>query len=272
MKKFLCILLSTIFILVLFSGCGVSEQKQKAIDSFNSSIKTLKTKNAELDKLIKSSDKIIKENKKPYDEKTLTTFETMVSNAKVVKLNIPEMPNDENKINQLVEKINGIDYTNVINDIIIAKQNYQTSIKQLLQITKPQESFVIARLKKVKGIKGISAVTEENDPNGQLGKQGGYISQVYFSYNKIKQSEILGNSIIDKGTDCGGSIETYNNENDAKNRDSYLANFDGGMLSSGSHRVLGTMVVRTSSELTASQQKELENNIVNSLLEVKENK
>ena len=35
----------------------------------------------------------------------------------------------------------------------------------------------------------------------------------------------------------------------------YLAAFDGGIFASGSHTVVGTVLVRTSNELTASQQK-----------------
>ncbi len=52
-------------------------------------------------------------------------------------------------------------------------------------------------------------------------------------------------------------------------RDSYLASFDGaGMLNSGSHKVLGTIVIRTSTKLTATQQNEFTNNITNKLLEL----
>lgn len=39
------------------------------------------------------------------------------------------------------------------------------------------------------------------------------------------------------------------------NRDKFLASFDGSVLASGSHTVVGTILVRTSDELTASQQK-----------------
>jgi hypothetical protein len=41
------------------------------------------------------------------------------------------------------------------------------------------------------------------------------------------------------------------------------------MFSSGSHSVVGTVVIRTSDKLTASQQKEMEKNIYNSLIEIK---
>ena len=85
----------------------------------------------------------------------------------------------------------------------------------------------------------------------------------------IKQSEVYGNDIIEKGTKEGGAIEVYANEEDAKKREDYLAGFDGGILSSGSHKVVGTVLIRTSDDLTATQQKNLEEKIVKALSELK---
>ena len=44
-----------------------------------------------------------------------------------------------------------------------------------------------------------------------------------------------------------------------------MSAFDGGVLASGSHTVIGTVLVRTSNELTASQQKDLEAKIIAAL-------
>jgi hypothetical protein len=73
------------------------------------------------------------------------------------------------------------------------------------------------------------------------------------------------NSAIDCGTDGGGCHEIYANAGDAKKRDDYLASFDGTAFSSGSHKVLGTVVIRTSSKLKASEQQALETAIVAAL-------
>ena len=73
-----------------------------------------------------------------------------------------------------------------------------------------------------------------------------------------------------KGTDAGGSIEVYANVEDATTRNEYLASFDGGIFASGSHTVVGTVLVRTSDELTASQQQTLEANIIAALTEIVE--
>jgi len=110
----------------------------------------------------------------------------------------------------------------------------------------------------------IEVVTEDNDPNGQLGKQGGYTGQLYFKSSLV--TDETDESAIEAGTDGGGSIEVYANESDAIKRNEYLAGFDGTALSSGSHKVLGTLVIRTSDKLKASQQTILETNIINALL------
>jgi hypothetical protein len=118
----------------------------------------------------------------------------------------------------------------------------------------------------VAGITGISAATEENDSNGQLGKAGGYTAAVYFSHQNVDQSSVHGDTLIDKGTDAGGQIEVYSKPEDAEKRNNYLATFDGGVFSSGSHCVIGSVVVRTSDELTATQQRELEESVIAELI------
>lgn len=131
--------------------------------------------------------------------------------------------------------------------------------------TPPSEDYVISCLEQIDVIQEIAAVTEDNDPNGNLNKEGYYISQVYFSVSNLDQDEIDGNDLIDKGTDAGGSVEVYSTEEDAQNRDEYLASFDGTWFDSGSHICIGTVVVRTSTELKASEQDELEEKIVYAL-------
>ena len=132
-------------------------------------------------------------------------------------------------------------------------------------LTTPTEKYIIDGLKKVPGIIEIQAATEDNDPNGQMNKPKGYTAHVYFSYELVNQEEVYGDDLIDKGTDAGGSIEVYTTKEDAERRNDYLASFDGGTLASGSHKVIGTVVIRTSDELTASQQRLLESNIIASL-------
>lgn len=132
-------------------------------------------------------------------------------------------------------------------------------------VTAPSDEYVIESLQKVPGILEIKAITEDTDPMENLNKPGWYIGHVYFSYSLVNQSDVYGDNLLDKGTDAGGSIEIYKTKSDANKRNEYLSSFDGSILSSGSHTVIGTIIVRTSNELTISQQKLLETNIIASL-------
>ena len=166
---------------------------------------------------------------------------------KKTEMKVPEMPKKTNDINAATKKISTIpDYSNIIATLSEAQTNLENSIKQLKQVTNPSEDFVVERLKQIKSISGVEAVTEKTDTNRLLNKNGGYTACVYFSSKKVKQDYVY-----------------------AKKRESYLASFDGnGMMDSGSHIVLGTVLIRTSSQLTATQQKNLTEQISNKFTEL----
>lgn len=80
----------------------------------------------------------------------------------------------------------------------------------------------------------------------------------------------LYSSPVENGNEGGGAIEVYKTAKLAKAREAYLSALDSpGALSPGTHRVVGTMVVRTSSKLKASQQRALEKNIIDALIKLK---
>ena len=128
-------------------------------------------------------------------------------------------------------------------------------------ITNPEQQWVLDKLKNVKDITKTEAVTKSKDPNGLLGKEGGYTACIYFTVKDIDSSKIKGESVVDKGTDAGGAIEVYETLEYALNRCDYLSQFDGTVLYSGSYAIIGTMVVRTSYKLSNSQQIDLTNDI-----------
>lgn len=237
---------------------------------FNVAVKEVDAKNTELTSAMNDAQKILDKKEAVYDNTTKEAFITALSDAKAAQRKIPDLPKKTADINAETKKLSEpLDYSSVINAISEKQTAYQNSVLQMKQITNPNEDFVIQRLKGIPNISGYQAVTEDHDPNGNLNKQGGYTSTVYFSTPLIDQSSVYGNDIVDKGTECGGAIEVYASEEDAEKRDSYLASFDGaGMLNSGSHKVLGTIVIRTSTKLTATQQNEFTNNITNKLLEL----
>lgn len=272
-KKTLLGLIAAIAIIVI-GICVWYFQVKKPHDlaetKFNAAVKEVEAKNTELTSAMNDAQKILDKKEAVYDNTTKEAFITTLSDAKAAQRKIPDLPKKTADINAETKKLSEpLDYSSVINAISEKQTAYQNSVLQMKQITNPNEDFIIQRLKGIPNISGYQAVTEDHDPNGNLNKQGGYTSTVYFSTPLIDQSSVYGNDIVDKGTECGGAIEVYASEKDAEKRDSYLASFDGaGMLNSGSHKVLGTIVIRTSTKLTATQQNEFTNNITNKLLEL----
>lgn len=235
-----------------------------------------------------------------YDQTTIDTLQEAASNAALsiqdnvealtemdsyTKTDTSEMNNDE--INELSASITsdaesitaeatGVDtqaakivipdYTDLEADIQVKWEAAQESVAIQEQITQPSEDFVIAKLYTIEDIDSLQAATEDNDPNGQLNKAKGYTAAVFFSIPTIDSSLLYGDSVLERGTDGGGCVEVYTCVEDAENRDTYLATFDGSWLASGSHIVLGTMVIRTSNYLTASQQSELEAKIIEAMI------
>ena len=127
----------------------------------------------------------------------------------------------------------------------------------------PSDEFVMERLSLIGTITDMAPVTEDHDPNGQLGKQGGYIGCIYFQDSQVDRAAnyITGDNVIDVGTEGGGAIEIFATKEEAAVRENYLASFDGTGFSSGSHKIVGTCLVRTSTHLTASQQNTLTDQI-----------
>lgn len=238
------------------------------IENYNVVRTAAEEKNAELDNAISAAEALILEGEPALDETLIPVLETAVSEAKAAKQSITEMPDTENEIISVNDTLNEIDYSDVLSNLSEKQTALERSIKQYALVNAPTESYIIECLKKVPNVVDISAVTEDNDPNGHLNKAGGYTAQVYFSSDLLNQDEIDGITVIDKGTDCGGSIEVYSTAEEANTRNDYLASFDGGIFASGSHTVVGTVLVRTSDKLTASQQKEMEANIIAVLIEI----
>ena len=86
-------------------------------------------------------------------------------------------------------------------------------------------------------------------------------------YPNVKR---YGNDTVEQGTEGGGNIEVYANVEDAKARDEYLSLFDKATaINPGSHELYGTVIIRVSKYLTATQQKELTQQILQKLIEVR---
>lgn len=241
-----------------------------AVAEFQQNAEIVKNKNKDLEAAIADLKTVSDSGEKPYDEAVITEATTTIAAAQEAEEKVPELPKKTEDIVKATKSLNTeIDYSEQIAALQQAKTDFSNSIQQMKQVTAPEESFVVTRLQNVDEITGIQAVTEDNDPNGNLNKSGGYTADVYFSSSNVDQSQVYtsGNGdIVDKGTDGGGCVEVYANEDDANKRNDYLTGFDGGILDGGSHQVVGTCVIRTSHLLKASQQKDLTEKVIQALI------
>ncbi len=268
-----------------------------SVDEYNTKAKEIIVLNNDFDGVINEAQSLIDSGDTPYEGEKITVLSNTLKEARNNKIKTPELKEVENeivldssigasnisKIKSAVVELNtkASDITSRIDevgkatqDLVVPDYEYymstigtqskelQDSYQIQKQITAPSEEWVIQRLGRVDNVANIAPVTEENDPNGHLNKDGGYTATVYFSSPLLKKANLSGNALIDEGTVAGGAIEVYRTEEDAESRRKYLATFDGGIFASGSHVVLGTMLIRTSDDLKASEQETLTNAIV----------
>lgn len=270
-KKNLIIVVVLVLISILGTVLGLTvfnKDWNAANDAYAKEVTIVEKKNEKLDKLISKSEKLTMTKETALDESTVPALETAISEAKAARQSIPEKPLKTSDILSVVKTLKEINYDDIEVNLQSKYDALEKSLKQYALVNHPTEAYVIQCLKKVPTVTGIAAATEDNDPNGHLNKAGGYTAQVYFTSSLVNQNEVYGTSIIDKGTDAGGSIEVYATVEDANERENYLATLDGGIFASGSHKVIGTVLVRTSDKLTATQQKEMEANIIAALIDL----
>lgn len=262
-SAFVAIILALSFVLV---GCDSNETKV-AKENFNNEVSRIQEEFDSLQSEINNAEELVLIKDKALDESLRQELEDAISDAKTIEFEKPSLPSNEaEKINDTTEELKNFNFTSTIESLQNEETALSESIEKYKLVTNPSEAFVIERLRNVEGVGTISAVTEDNDPNGLLNKVGGYTATVYFSSPWVNQNEVYGSTVIDKGTDGGGAIEVYASEGDALDRNSYLGAFDGpGFMRPGSHTVIGTVVVRTSDKLTATQQKQLEAALIEAL-------
>ena len=229
-KKLIIALLCISFVFCL-AGCG-SEAKKS------------------MDTAVNSANELLEKNQKAYNMSTKTALKKAVKNS--------ENANSDAEYKKSTKEING--------DI----KAYKNSIKQLKQVTKPSENFLLERAKTVDTVTAVEAATEENDQNKLMNKPSGYYAYIDMKSSLVTDSYYTSQSPVEAGTEGGAVIEAFKTAKDAKARNEYLAAFDSaGLVNSGSHKVIGTLVIRTASNLTASQQQQLEQAVIDKLIELK---
>lgn len=263
-------------IVLLCFGIGyyvlVISPHQKAVKSFNEVTTRIQKENRSLEETIKASKELLSSKDKPLDENLTVELKNEVSTAEKKKQVIPKIKKKTSDINKQVKSLKKtINYSTELKNLKDKNQKYSTSVKQLKQITNPSNTFVESRLKEIDTISDVQSATEDNDPNQGLNKQGSYTAAVYFSDNEVT-NPVAGADLVAKGTDAGGCVEVYKTAEDAKKRNDYLSAFDGlpTVINPGSHYVYGTVVIRVSASLTASQQNALTQKIYEKLIEIKD--
>ena len=183
-KRFLGLFASIAIIVIgiFFLYIQVKKPHDLAETKFNAAVKEVEAKNTELTSAMNDAHKILDKKEAVYDNTTKEAFITALSDAKAAQRKIPDPPKKTADINAETKKLSEpLDYSSVINAISEKQTAYQNSVLQMKQITNPNEDFVIQRLKGIPNISGYQAVTEDHDPNGNLNKQGGYTSTVFYS-------------------------------------------------------------------------------------------
>lgn len=270
-KKKISIIVAVVVVLAIIGGAcwwwfGYEVPHREALASYENAVSMVNSKNKKLDGSLAKLEKLIDSKDETLNPQTKKDAAEVAKSAKKERRAVGEQPKKTDELNRKASELSKpLDYTATIAKLNKATTDVENGIKQLKQVTNPSQDFVMARLKEVPGILNMEPVTEDNDPNGNLNKAGGYTSDVYFESQNVNQSDVYGNDLIEKGVDAGGAIETYKTNKDAAERDSYLGVFDGGVISSGSHKVIGTVLVRTSDKLTATQQNELTQAIIDAL-------
>ena len=238
----------------------------EALDAYNSAYAELSKRNASLEKAISTGETAANAALPVMDGTLYDTLAEAIATAKNALVPLAERGETPEATMAAAETMAGADYSGVDQAILDVCAQIESSNQLYALVDAPSDERVIACLNQVEGVVQCVAVTEETDSNNKLNKAGSYIGRIIFAYEAVTRSAISDSALLNKGTDAGGIIEVFWDQADAEKRNSYLAVFDGTILDPGSHVVVGTMVVRTSSKLTASQQQELQTAITQALL------
>lgn len=144
---------------------------------------------------------------------------------------------------------------------------YELTEEETALVTNPSAEYVIAALHQLESVTGIEQDPDVAEGSIDASKANECIARIYFTSSMVDQSGFgEEDSVLEKGTSAGGSIDIYANVEDAVARDEYLHGFDDNwLLNSGSHAIAGTIVIRTSEKLHKDEQIALTDSIVTSL-------
>ncbi len=196
---------------------AAAEEYNTAIAPYNEAASGISEANNTLQGVLDEAQAVLDEGKKAYEPDTQDQLESAVQQAKKVFAEVPvqidpleikEAPGSFNKAElelaqheaetalkaagEALEKVPDVpevpDYEKELDAVRTAQKKYTDSVQKLANVTAPADSFVKERLEKLETVTAAEAVTEKNDPNGLLGKEGGYVGCVYFLDERVDRS------------------------------------------------------------------------------------
>ncbi len=276
---------------------AAAEAFNAAVGAYNDRAGEIAEANAAFDEALNAVQERIDTEPIPYEPETLSAVETALASAREAREEDPAPLTDaaeplsapdsltEQDARSLAEKAAADalelrarvlpapgdvpDYTAALAAVDAALEPYTASLEIIRPVIAPTDEYVMERLTEVETIAAVNAVSEGHDPNGNLGKPGGYVGCVFFRDSRISVwSFRLGpgadrNDPVDVGTQGGGSVEIYQTQEEAENR---IAFFNFNARSIGAFGSVGSVVVRISNELSRAKQLELLDAILEALL------
>lgn len=259
----------------------------------------MESENKKLKAAIDELQNVASSGEKPYNPDTIPNSNTAINKGKIEIVEIPVwekkelkqstdyavlqyflLNNDISRIEKYSSELTAIvdemkipNHADTIKILTDAKATLEHSIKQMKQVTCPNESFVLQRVTNIQneaGMKNIISLTEDNDPENHIGKAGWYTTKVIFHHKDVEHygldSGLL--TLSEVGNPAGGCVEVYKTETDAQRRADELKGQEGTSRNPGARMVCGTVVIRVSDKLKASYQEKLLEMISTELLRV----
>ncbi len=218
---------------------AVARQYNEEIAPYNKAAAATASANEELQKVLDRAQTDIDSGQKAYDSGTLKELKSAREEAEKLLVEIPaqidplEMMSATDSLSrkeilvrqqeaeaaaaaveearaEIPETPDVPDYSEALKKVEEKCTAYENSVQMLKNITAPPDSFVRERLKKISTVVQTGTVTTGDDPNGLLGKNGGYTGCVYFLDSRVSRDLLPGEAFRDeeKGQDQAGAGAT----------------------------------------------------------------
>lgn len=184
------------------------------IEKYNAAASGIAAANEELQGVLNEAGSLIEQDRKAYEPETLEKLQKAVKTAEGKLVEVPvqfdpfemrELQGGFNRNDLEIQKLEADaaaaaveeaaakipeipavpDYSEQIKEVQDAQKKYESSVQKLANVTAPPDDFVSGRLKRISTVVETGAVTKEQDPNGLLGKKGGYTGCVYFLDERV---------------------------------------------------------------------------------------